>query len=1038
MRSRYLGKQPPSLEPALQAVPAPAPAGTLRVRSLGSFAVWRTGELLPAGHWGRRKVAALFKCLLSAPGYQLHREQVMDFLFPDMEPAEAAKGLRSTVYLLRKMLDRPGASASHLQSRGDLLALVPAVTDEPDADWLDAAAFAQAAAAALTRRDIGLCQAALNLYAGEYLPEDRYEEWAARRREELRGQHLALLLHLADLSVAHREVEEALRCLRTVLTVDPCHEDAARYLMELLAREGRRSEALEVYRALATALEEELGVSPARETRAVRARLLAEAPVALVPAAKRTNLPAPLTSFIGREWERAELTRFLREGVGGSRLLTLVGAGGCGKTRLALEVARALLDDYPDGVYLVELAPLADPGLLHQAVAGALGLRETQKAADQSVLDMLATYLSGRQLLLVLDNAEHVVVGAAELAVALLQAAPGLRILVTSQAALGVLGELAWRVPSLSLPEESDLPVADLSPYEAIQLFVERAQLSKPHFALTERNAAAVLQVCRRLDGIPLALELAAARLSVLSVEQLAGRLDDRLGLLTEGNRAALPRQQTLRATIEWSYNLLTAAERVLLGRLSVFAGGWTLEAAEGVCAGPKLSRRVALERLHGLVSKSLVQVEEREGAMRYQLLETVRAYAHERLEAAGELDALRERHAGWCQALAEEAALGLVGPDQGDWLMRLDLEHDNLRAALGWALERDEEGTSTGSPSHPERHEIAMRLATGIWRFWLIHGHVTEGRSWLDRLAQLELTTVEGERAALLRAMVLAATAVLATEQGEHSRAADLAGAALALYRELGDQRRSAATLDILATTAMRQGDNARAAALYEESLVIFRILDQQRSIATVLNNLGLAARYQGDYGRATALYEESLAIKQALGDVHGIAVALNNLGDVALDQGNVARARTLFERSLTSFQEQKGQWGIALLLTNLGNVARVEGEYEQAARLYRQSLILYRDMDNRVDAGECLEGLAAAICAAGEPHRAARLLGAAASVRAALNTPPSPRDRTHCERTREAVRAALGEEAFAMAWAGGAALSPEQAVTEALAQRP
>ncbi|HVA88995.1 MAG TPA: BTAD domain-containing putative transcriptional regulator, partial [Chloroflexota bacterium] len=317
------------------------------------------------------------------------------------------------------------------------------------------------------------------------LPEDRYEEWAERRREELRNLQVALLLHLADLSTAEGDREEALRCLRTVLTVDPCHEDAARSLMLLLAAAERRGEALEVYRRLTKALDEELGQPPTRETRAVRTRLLAEAPSALMPSARRSNLPVPLTSFVGREWERVEITQLLRSG--GNRLLTLVGPGGCGKSRLAIEVGRLLLDDYPDGVYLVELAPLTDPNLLAQAVADALGLRG-EAGGDQSQLAKTIEYVSGRRLLLALDNCEHLLEGCAALAAALLQATTDLHILVTSQAVLGMLGETVWRVPSLSLPEASIVPIAELGAYEAIQLFVERARAVKPQFALRWRR----------------------------------------------------------------------------------------------------------------------------------------------------------------------------------------------------------------------------------------------------------------------------------------------------------------------------------------------------------------------------------------------------------------------------------------------------------------------------------------------------------------------------------------------------------------------
>ena len=713
VRSRYLGKQPPAWRCASA---APAPDGALRIRTLGGFAVWQAGALVPASKWGRKKVAALFKCLLSAPDHRLHREQLLDLLYPETGPTEAAKGLRSTVYLLRKLIDAPDAPASHLYSEGDLLTLRPVPAGEPDPDWLDATAFLRAAAAALARSDPADCRTALALYGGEYLPEDRYEPWAERWREELRGQHLAVLLCLADLSRAAAEPEEARRCLRMVLTEDPCHEDAAQALMVLLAGEGRRSEALEVYRALASALDADLGEAPGRETRALRARLLAEAPVTVVPPAKRTNLPAPLTSFVGREWECREVGELLRPGGAGSRLVTLVGAGGCGKTRLAIEVGRTRLDDFPDGVFLVELAPLSDPELLPRTVAGALGLAETLRLR---ALEQLTSYLGPKRVLLVLDNCEHLLAPCAALAAALLRAAPDVRLLVTSQAMLGVLGEQVWRVPSLALPEHDDLPAAELAAFEAVQLFLERAQAVQPRFVLTERNAAAVVEICRRLDGIPLAVELAAARLASLSVEQIAARLDDRLALLSAGNRTALPRQQTLRATIAWSVALLSSAEQLLLQRLAVFVGGWTLAAAEAICSGQGLAQRAVLQRLDGLVAKSLVQVEDAGAELRYRLLETVRIYALEQLEAAGEMEHVRARHLAWYLTLAEEAEPQLTGPEQATWLARVATEHDNLRAA------RDE-------ARQPGREMLGLRLAGALQRFWNVRGHLGEGRSWL------------------------------------------------------------------------------------------------------------------------------------------------------------------------------------------------------------------------------------------------------------------------------------------------------------------
>jgi predicted ATPase/DNA-binding SARP family transcriptional activator len=1023
----------------------PSPANTaipaLRVRTLGRLAAWRGATDLAVDAWRPRTVAALFTCLLSAPGQRLRRDDLAELLWPEGEIGIGRRNLRVAIHHLRRHLDQEATGQSYLRQEGEFLCLTP-TPNGPAADWLDAVAFERAATMALAGMDRAACREALALYGGDYLPEYATEEWALARRDALAEHYLDLLLHLAALAEREGVLEEAARCLQRVLETDPCREVAGRALMRVQLADGRHDEAVRTYRELAQALRRDLGLVPDGETEA-QYRIALEG--RLRAGRARTNLPASSTSFVGREDELAALTAMLasaqpaaagRDAVG-PRLVTVVGAGGCGKSRLAVELGRALLSHYPDGVWLIELAALvpgdtADPMLVARQACAALGLREEGEREAQAVL---ASYLAPRSTLLILDNCEHLVAACATLVNTLLGRCPDLRILATSREALSLLGEHVWWLASLETPDEqcqADLSLRDLLSYGAVRLFVERARAARPGFALAEGNRRAVTAICAQLDGIPLAIELAATRLGFLGVAEVAARLGDRFRLLTGGNRGALPRHQTLQAVLDWSYDLLDDGERRLLRALAVFAGGWTPDAAEVVCADGASDIQGTLA---GLLGKSLVQVHAAgEEMARHRLLETVRAYAMQRLAAAGELVAVRERHARWCQGLADEAALGLVGPDQGDWLARLDAEHDNLRAALRWALEHDEEHPSAASPSYAKRHEIAMQLAVGIWRFWLVRGHVTEGRSWMERLIQVDSTAEGGGCATVTRAAVLAAAAVLSTEQGEHGRAADLAGAALAIYRELGDQRRCAAAFDVLATTAMRQGDYGRAAALYEESLAVFRALGQQRSIATVLNNRGMAARNQGDYELATELYEESLAIKRDLGDVHGIAVALNNLGDVALDQGDVRRARALFERSLASFREQGGQWGIALLLTNLGNVARAEGEYAQALSLYRESLALYREMDNRMDTAECLAGLAAVCCAMGDPHRAARLLAAATAGRAAHTTPLSPRDRAESDRTRAAVHAALGEAMFAAAWAEGRAMAGDGAIAYAL----
>jgi predicted ATPase/class 3 adenylate cyclase len=724
------------------------------------------------------------------------------------------------------------------------------------------------------------------------------------------------------------------------------------------------------------------------------------------------NLPVQLTSFIGRERELTEVKRLLTT----TRLLTLTGSGGCGKTRLTLQVAADLLEEHPDGVWLVELAALADPALVTQTAAAALGVREE---AGRPLIETLVDYLKPKALLLVLDNCEHLLSACAQLAEHLLRACPQLRMLATSREGLGIAGELTYRVPSLSLPEPRQLPpVERLMEYEAVRLFAERAVFTEPCFAMREQNAPAVARVCQRLDGIPLAIELAAARLKALPVEQIAVRLDDRFRLLTGGSRTALPRQQTLRAAIDWSYDLLSEPERALLRRLSVFAGGWRLEASEAICAGEGIEDWEVLDLLAALVEKSLVQYEEAGNEARYRLLETIRQYGAEKLTAAGEEAGLRERHRDWYLALAEQAKPELHGPRQGEWLARLEEEHDNLRVALAACIQRGEA-------------EAGLRLGGALWWFWMVRGYLGEGR---ERLAgALALPGSEGRTAA--RGRALNGAGALAHHQGDFEGARALYEESLAIFRQLGYQLGISELLNNLGILARYQGDYEGARVLYEESLAIKRQLGHQQGIAASLGNLGIVAFEQGDYEPARAFCEESLAIFRQLGHRQGISQSLNILATVARYQGDYEGAGALYEESLAISRQLGHQWGIAHSLDGLGHVTSDQGDYAAARALYEESLAIFRQLGDQRGIALALDGLAALAAAhQGQPERAARLSGAAEALREAVGAPLSPHERAEYHRHVAATRAALGEEAFAAAWEAGRALSLEQAVAYAL----
>jgi non-specific serine/threonine protein kinase len=681
-----------------------------------------------------------------------------------------------------------------------------------------------------------------------------------------------------------------------------------------------------------------------------------------------------LSSFVGRGKELAEVKRLLEN----NRLLTLTGSGGCGKTRLALAAASELVERFDDGVWLVELAPLVDPPLVPQAMASTLGVREQP---GRSPTETLSHYLRTRKVLLVLDNCEHLVEACAELAEALLHSCPELLILATSREALGITGEVAWLVPSLSLPDLRHMPAVESLPqYESARLFVERVLAVKPSFTLTERNAVAVAQVCYRLDGIPLAIELAAARAKVLPVEQIADRLDDSFVLLSAGGRTAMPRHRTLHATMDWSYELLLDEERILFRRLPVFAGGFTLEAAESVCTGAGLERDEVLELLSHLVDKSLVIMREEGGEGRYRLLETVRQYGREKLSESDEAEQFRDRHAGYYLALAEEAEPELKGARQVAWLELLEQEHDNLRAAMAWLLGRGE-------------LEEAARLGWALWLFWGIRAHFAEGRRWM------ELALSARGRVAMpasARAKALYVAGMMANYQGEHRSAEPLVEESLELFKELEDKPGTAWALSNASFAALGQGHHQRATTLIEESVHLFLEVEEKWGAAIQLCFLAVAWRDRGDHGRAKRLAERGLALSREVGERQASSAALYTLATLAQAEGDHERARDLFEEGLTVSAE-------------LGNEA---------------------------DVAHCLEGLASIAGAEGSIARAACLWGAEEAllekIEAAVYT-YVPHRSLHRSRVATA-RARLGEEAFATAWAEGRAMSLEQAMEYAL----
>jgi non-specific serine/threonine protein kinase len=688
-----------------------------------------------------------------------------------------------------------------------------------------------------------------------------------------------------------------------------------------------------------------------------------------IPQHSRSNLPATFTSLIGRDKDIAAVHDYLTNP--DIRLVTLIGAPGIGKTRLSIASARESLADFPDGVFFVALAPLDQPSLIPSAISQALGYIEKNNLSPE---ERLIEGIANKRMLLVLDNSEHLIEDVARLASSLLSACSRLTILTTSREALGISGEWLYSVPALDMPKEySIVDVETISEFPALVLFAERARAARSDFALNAENIRAVASICSQLDGLPLAIELIAARVKTLSPEQIAARLDDRFALLTSGSRVASSRQQTLRATLDWSYELLTETERELFRQLSVFVGGFTLDALESVALLD--SNQSILDALSRLVDKSLLLVEQQDQT-RYRFLESIRQYARDKLNETRESNLIQDRHLNYYLRVAEEAEPYLFRAGQQDWKNRLELDHDNLRVALAWSLESNQ-------------IQAGLKMAGALAWFWHSNGHLSEGNLWLEKILAAGIGTQGKERAKALRA-----SSILATDTGDYIRARAFAESSIKLYREIGDNR----------------------------------------GAGLVLADLGASFHRGGKEEEAIESLEESLRLLRATGERWGIAYALVWLGDTWFRMGDTTRAATSWEESLRLTQELGDHFVMAWSLGGLADVARLRADYKRATGMFKESLSLSQSSGDKFGPPYVLEALGLVAAALGDAKRAARLWGAASAWREAFSEPLSLAYQRDYAASITQARTQLGEKVYASAWSEGHAMSPEQAIALAL----
>lgn len=1002
----------------------------------------------PLFHFSTKKAQALLIYLAVQNRHVHQREALMTLLWPGSPLKSAQQSLRQTLYLLQKTLQSENTDPPLILSERY------AIHMNPEARLaVDVAQFEVLSASLCKPSD---WQKAVSLYRGEFLADfflpdcDPFEEWAAVKRAGLQRQVQEVLQRLVTHYLVNGDLAGAETAVRRQLALDNLNEGTHRQLLRIMAENGRRQEALTHYDTLYQLLVDDLAIEPELKTISLVEAIRAGEPVKPLPVSSRQpanepdppkhNLPHLLTSFIGREKEMEEIAGLVAR----YRQVTLTGVGGIGKTTLSIQVGHKLLDTFTDGIWLVELAPIVNPGLVPQTIAYTLGL---WVSSNRPILDVLLDFLREKKCLIILDNCEHLIQATAQFTRVSLQACPQLKILATSREILDVPWESLFYVPPLSTPENCQVSGLDhWRQYEAMRLFVDRAAMALSGFQVTPNNIMPLAQICQRLDGIPLALELAAARVKILTTDQISARLDSRFRLLSGGSHIVLPRHQTLRALVDWSWDLLSNAEQDLLQRLSVFSGSMKLEAVEAVCMGDGLDADDLLDLLTALVKKSLVIARREQGQKtRFRLLETIRQYAQERLETASQADRFRKRHLDYFQQLAEQAEKELARKDQVVWMKLLERELDNIRTALIWARENN--------------IESGLRITTALWLFW-DNNHECEGEEWLAQLLPL----ANSVRPAL-KARALWMRGRLNYYQGKVHDAHVLIKESITLSRKSGDQQELAFGLHILGATTFNRGESQ---TLLMESLALFRSLEDKLGIAEVLSRLAgieenheqavlyleeseLLYREQGhlagiaellciytrvmilqenfDFECVKHMLEEALAIEESLGCM-GMARSLMGLGTMYFRAGKYRQACDYLERSLSISHQTGDRLYNYWAYNQLGYVFLRMGEIDEAQEVFTKNIKQFKEV-NIISGVVCsVEGLASLATYLGQLDRAVRLFAWADATREATHARRPPAEQADVERDRVEILAMMGEDTVAVVYAEGEMMTMEQAI--------